>query len=82
MQTVLLVVGALIGVIALIAVAARLFQSTGWRVKPHGERMLCVKESIALDQRRRVHLIQCGHRQVMLLTGGGQDLVIGWMQDP
>jgi flagellar protein FliO/FliZ len=81
-QTILLVGGVLIGVIALIGVAARLFQFSGWRTHPSGGRTLILRESIALDPRRRIHLVQCGQRQVVLLTGGGQDLVIGWMQEP
>jgi flagellar protein FliO/FliZ len=81
-QTILLVVGVLIGVIALIRAAARLFQFSGWRAPSRPGRTLILRESIALDPRRRIHLVQCGQRQVVLLTGGGQDLVIGWMQDP
>lgn len=81
-QAILLVVGVLIGVIALIAAAAKLFHLSGWRPQAGSERTLVLRESIALDPRRRVHLVQCGQRQVVLLTGGGQDLVVGWMQDP
>ena len=80
--TILLVVGVLIGVLALIGAAAKLFQFTSWRSQPRAGRTLVLRESIALDPRRRVHLVQCGQRQVILLTGGGQDLVVGWMQDP
>ena len=76
------VAGVLFGVIALIAAAARFFQSGGWRAQPRAGRTLVLRESIALDPRRRVHIVQCGQRQVVLLTGGGQDVVIGWMQDP
>ncbi|MDB5404820.1 MAG: hypothetical protein QOD93_252 [Acetobacteraceae bacterium] len=81
-QTILLVIGVLIGVIALIGAASKLFRFTGWRAQSYSGRTLILQESIALDQRRRVHLVQCGQRQVVLLTGGGQDLVVGWMQDP
>jgi flagellar protein FliO/FliZ len=81
-QTLLLVCGVLIGVIALIGAAAKLFQFSGWRTQPRAGRTLILRESIALDPRRRIHLVQCGQRQVVLLTGGGQDLVVGWMQDP
>lgn len=80
--TILLAVGVLIGVIALIGAAAKLFQLGGWRAQPRSGRTLILRESIALDPRRRIHLVQCGQRQVVLLTGGGQDLVIGWMQNP
>ena len=81
-QTLLLVFGVLIGMIALIGAAAKLFQLSGWRTQSRVGRTLVLRESIALDPRRRIHLVQCGHRQVVLLTGGGQDLVVGWMQDP
>ena len=81
-QTILLVIGVLTGVIALIGGTAKLVQFSGWRAQRCVGRTLILRESIALDPRRRIHLVQCGHRQVVLLTGGGQDLVIGWMQDP
>jgi flagellar protein FliO/FliZ len=81
-QTMLIVVGALVGVLALIGVAVRLFQMGNWRTQPRPERILVLRESVALDPRRRVHLLQCGTRQVVLLTGGGQDLVVGWVQEP
>lgn len=80
--SILWVIGALAGVIALIAAAARFLQSGGWRMQPRAGRILVVRESIALDPRRRLHLVQCGQRQVVLLTGGGQDVVIGWMPHP
>jgi flagellar protein FliO/FliZ len=81
-QSVLLVIGVLTAVLALILAATRIFQSGVWRAQPRPGRTLVIRESIALDPRRRIHLVQCGQRQVVLLTGGGQDLVIGWMQDP
>jgi flagellar protein FliO/FliZ len=81
-QSIFLVIGVLTGVIALILVATRLFQAGLWRAQPRPGRTIVLRESIALDPRRRIHLVQCGQRQVVLLTGGGQDLVIGWIQDP
>jgi flagellar protein FliO/FliZ len=81
-QSGLLVISALIGVIVLIGAATRLFQFSIWRSQPRSGRTLILRESIALDPRRRVHLVQCGQRQVVLLTGGAQDVVIGWMQEP
>ncbi len=80
--SVLVVIAVLIGVLALIGAATWLFQNAMRRSKPRPGRTLILRESIALDPRRRVHLVQCGQRQVVLMTGGGQDLVIGWMQDP
>jgi flagellar protein FliO/FliZ len=81
-QSALLVVGVLTGVIALILAATRLCQFSLWRTQPRSGRTLVLRESIAIDPRRRVHLVQCGQRQVILLTGGGQDVVVGWIQDP
>jgi flagellar protein FliO/FliZ len=39
-----------------------------------------VQDVLALDARRRLHLITCDGRRVLLLTGGAQDLVVGWLE--
>jgi flagellar protein FliO/FliZ len=75
------VIAALAGVLALVAAATRLFQFGLWRSQPRTGRTLVLRESIALDPRRRIHLVQCGQRQVVLLTGGGHDLIIGWLKE-
>jgi flagellar protein FliO/FliZ len=81
-QTVSLLAASLIGVLALIGVLTRLLQFGGWRPAPRTGRTLILRETIALDPRRRLHLVQCADRQVILLTGGGQDLVVGWVPEP
>jgi flagellar protein FliO/FliZ len=43
-----------------------------------GNRRLLVEEAVALDGRRRVVLLRCDGRSLLLLTGGAQDVVIGW----
>jgi flagellar protein FliO/FliZ len=80
-QTASLVGVALIGVLALIGLAARVLQLGGWRPAAASGRTLILRETIALDPRRRLHLVQCADRQVILLTGGGQDLVVGWVPE-
>ncbi len=45
-------------------------------------RSLVVTETIALDARRRLHLVRHGERSVLLLTGGGNDVVVGWLDGP
>lgn len=75
------VVAVLAGVLALIVAATRLLQFGLWRSQPRTGRTLVLRKSIALDPRRRIHLVQCGQRQVVLLTGGGHDLIIGWLQE-
>ena len=81
-QTVAVAVIALIGVLALIGLLARLLQAAGWRTIPRTGRSLVVRETVALDPRRRLHLIECADRQVIVLTGGSQDVVVGWVRDP
>jgi flagellar protein FliO/FliZ len=36
---------------------------------------------LALDSGRRLHLVRCEGRDVLLLTGGPQDVVVGWLPD-
>jgi flagellar protein FliO/FliZ len=80
-QTASLIGVALIGVLGLIGLSARVLQRGGWRPASRTGRTLIVRETIALDPRRRIHLVQCADRQVILLTGGAQDLVVGWVPD-
>jgi flagellar protein FliO/FliZ len=73
---------ALIAVLALIWLAGRAVRLTGLARRPaRGGRLLSVVDVIALDSRRRLHLVRCADRQVVLLTGAGQDVVVGWI-DP
>ncbi|OJY63977.1 MAG: hypothetical protein BGP12_15620 [Rhodospirillales bacterium 70-18] len=44
-----------------------------------GDARLAVARTLALDPRRRLHLVRCEGRQVLLLTGGAQDIVVGWL---
>ena len=75
----LLVAGALAGVVALILIL-------GWALRPWAPvrpagagKCLAARETLVLDTRRRLHLIQVGPRAVVLLTGGERDVVIGWL---
>jgi len=81
-QSTFLVIGVLAGILLLILAATRLLQFGLLRSQSRPGRTLVLKESLALDPRRRIHLVQCGERQVILLTGGGQDLVVGWLPQP
>lgn len=80
-QSAFALIAVLAGVLALIVAATRVFQLGLWRSHARTGRTLVLRESIALDPRRRIHLVQCGQRQVVLLTGGGHDLIIGWLQE-
>lgn len=74
--------GALLCVLVLVALAARLVRLGGWAPRQRTGTLLMLQESVALDGRRRLHLVQCGGKQVILLTGGTQDVVVGWLTGP
>ena len=40
---------------------------------------LSLLATLPLDQRRRLTLVGCQGRQVLLLTGGSSDVVLGWL---
>ncbi len=80
-QPILTAILALIAVLALIWAASRVAKFGGIGPRRAAGRLLLVEEAIALDQRRRLHLVNCEGRRVLLLTGGGQDVVVGWLPD-
>ncbi len=77
LASLLLALIALAVVLGLILLAQRLVRFTG--LVPKGGGRLRLEETLALDPRRRVHLIACDGQRLLLLTGGGQDQVIGWL---
>jgi flagellar protein FliO/FliZ len=38
-----------------------------------------MREVLALDARRRLIILRCDGREILLLTGGPQDLCLGWI---
>jgi flagellar protein FliO/FliZ len=78
-SSLLTAVAALIVVLALVWLGARAARLTGLASRPTGTRVLALQDAIALDSRRRLLVVRCGARDVVLLTGGGQDVVVGWM---
>jgi flagellar protein FliO/FliZ len=40
---------------------------------------LALEQVLALDTRRRLVLVRCGERRLLLLTGGTRDLALGWL---
>jgi flagellar protein FliO/FliZ len=66
-------------VLALAWGAARALRGSRF-VAPAGRR-LQLAESLALDTRRRLLLLRCDGRELLLLTGGGQDIVLGWLEE-
>ena len=70
--------GAALGaVLLLLLLAARGLRASGLAAR--AGRRLSVQEVLALDARRRLLVVRCDGRDLLLLTGGGQDAVLGWL---
>jgi flagellar protein FliO/FliZ len=82
LNSLLTAVAALAVVLVLVWAAARALRFSGLAPHRTDGRILTVRDTVALDSRRRLHVVRCGARDVVLLTGGGQDVVVGWMPDP
>jgi flagellar protein FliO/FliZ len=77
--SILTAIAALVAVLALIWLAGRAARFSGMAQRPASGRLLEVQDVISLDARRRLHVVKCEDRRVLLLTGGTQDLVVGWL---
>ena len=77
--SVLTAFAALVAVLALIWLAGRAARFGGMARRPPDGGALAVQDVLALDARRRLHLVTYKGRYVLLLTGGAQDIVVGWL---
>lgn len=73
---------ALLGVLGLILLIARVARRVGVGSQQPGGRRLRLEESLPLDARRRLVLVRCEGRGLLLLTGGATDQVVGWLPEP
>jgi flagellar protein FliO/FliZ len=69
---------ALAAVLLLAWGGARLLRASPLAATRPGRR-LQVQESLAIDPRRRLLLIRCDAREALLITGGAQDVWLGWL---
>ncbi len=85
LQTSLTAAAALAAVVVLILfagrVAPRLVPRLGLGRVGASSRRMVVREATALDARRRLHLVACDGRELLLLTGGPNDVVVGWLPE-
>lgn len=70
--------GALALVLGLVWIAARTLRAAGL-ARPGAGRRLQQRETLALDRTRRLHLVACDGRDLLLLTGGATDVVVAWL---
>ncbi len=71
-----------LGAVVLLASAALrgLRAATLGAAKPGGRpRRLAVQEVVPLDPKRRLVLVRCDGRDLLLLTGGPGDVSLGWL---
>jgi flagellar protein FliO/FliZ len=80
MLTSLLTAGAaLVAVLGMIWLAARLARASRLVTRAGSSRTLAVRDVLHLDGRRRLYVVGCQNRAVLLLTGGTNDVVVGWL---
>ena len=70
---------ALAAVLGLVLLAARFLRRSGLVVPGSRARRMATEDTLVLDGRRRLHLVRCDGRHVLLLTGGATDVVVGWL---
>lgn len=70
---------ALGAVVLLILLIGRVLPRLGLARRVGTARRVALLESTPLDARRRLHVVACDGREVLLLTGGPSDLVVGWL---
>jgi flagellar protein FliO/FliZ len=69
--------GAVLGIIVLAGRGARMLRLA----RPTVGRRLILREALALDRTRRLHLVACDGRELLLMTGGGTDQLVAWLSD-
>ncbi len=80
LTTIVSTAAVLCAVLAVILLTGRLARLTGFsRTTHHGR--LAVLETLSLDPRRRLLLVRCDGRCVLLLAGQN-DQVLGWLPEP
>lgn len=80
-QTVLTALAALGAVLGIVLLAGRSVLALRL-ARPGAGRRLVLREALALDRSRRLCLVACDGRELLLLTGGGADQVVGWVTPP
>ena len=69
---------ALAAVIGLVVLAGRLARTTGL-VRAQAGKRLAIRETMVLDRVRSLRIVSCDGRELLLLVGGGSDVLLGWL---
>ena len=76
--TLLSAVAALAAVLGLVLLAGRAARATGFLRLSTSQRLL-LRETLVVDRNRSLRIVSCDGRELLLLVGGGTDLVVGWL---
>lgn len=77
-NTLLTGAAALVTVLALVLLAARILRASGIAGLRASAR-LSLHDSLMIDRTRSMRIVRCDGRDLLLLVGGGTDVVIGWL---
>ncbi len=72
-------IAALLFVVCLIWLAGRALRMTRSAALPLCGKRLSMTDSLTLGPRKRLLLIRCDGKDMLLLTGGTQDILLGWL---
>lgn len=78
LSSLLTTTAALGAVICAILFAAHVLRRTGLAGTSATTR-LRLRESLSLDRTRRLHLVACDDRDLLVLAGPNGDMLVGWM---
>ncbi len=67
--------GAVLGLIVLAGRGARMLRLA----RPTAGRRIVLREALALDRTRQLHLVECDGRELLLLTGSATEQVVAWL---
>ena len=77
--TALSAIAALAFVVCLIWLAGRALRIARAASHPLSGKRMAITDSLALGPRKRLLLISCDGNDLLLLTGGTQDVLLGWL---
>ena len=72
-------IAALIFVVCLIWLAGRAMRLARSAARPVAGSRLAITDSLALGPRKRLLLISCDGKDLLLITGDAQDISLGWL---
>ncbi len=78
-QSILVAMVSLAAIIAFLVLGMRLMRQRMMSAGTQSTRALKLCETLPIDPKRRIHLLDCEGRKVLVMTGGGGDRVIGWV---